>query len=171
MSSGPHRPHHLPQYVGGENHCAYLCHRKAVTTDAIADVDGRPSPDEFAIRKNSDPTRERHPDFDAAARLSVQAEGKTDLLKISFPHRDPMFAAEFAEALAAKQRSVLTCRNPFRLFDVQRKQLKEEVQKSRIESFSVAVSILSTIRALSFSTVPTTYRILQRDVSGWGNQR
>jgi hypothetical protein len=28
--------------------------------------------------------------------MSVQAEGKTDLLKISFPHRDPVIAATVA---------------------------------------------------------------------------
>jgi hypothetical protein len=31
--------------------------------------------------------------------IVVQAEGKTDLLKISFRHRDPVIAAEFVNAL------------------------------------------------------------------------
>jgi polysaccharide biosynthesis transport protein len=80
---------------------------------------------------------------------SVQAEGKTDLLKISFPHRDPVIAAEFvnalAEALVAKQAELLNVPGAFQFFDVQRKQLEEEVQKtaSRFESFSAAVSIYS----------------------------
>lgn len=78
---------------------------------------------------------------------SVQAEGKTDLLKISFPHRDPVIAAEFvnalADALVAKQAELLNVPGAFQFFDVQRKKLEEEVQKaaSRLESFSAAVSI------------------------------
>jgi polysaccharide biosynthesis transport protein len=80
---------------------------------------------------------------------SVQAEGKTDLLKISFPHRDPVIAAEFvnalAEVLVAKQAELLNVPGAFQFFDVQRKQLEEEVQKaaSRFESFSAAVSMYS----------------------------
>jgi uncharacterized protein involved in exopolysaccharide biosynthesis len=81
--------------------------------------------------------------------MSAQAEGKTDLLKISFPHRDPLIAAEFvnalADALVAKQAELLNVPGAFQFFDVQRKQLQEEVQKaaSRLESFSAAVSIYS----------------------------
>lgn len=81
--------------------------------------------------------------------MSVQPEGKTDLLKISFPHRDPVIAAEFvnalADALVAKQVELLNVPGAFQFFDVQRKQLQEEVQKaaSRLESFSAAVSIYS----------------------------
>jgi polysaccharide biosynthesis transport protein len=81
--------------------------------------------------------------------MSVQAEGKTDLLKISFPHRDPVIAAEFvnalADALVAKQAELLNVPGAFQFFDVQRKQLEEEVQKaaSRLESFSAVVSIYS----------------------------
>jgi uncharacterized protein involved in exopolysaccharide biosynthesis len=81
--------------------------------------------------------------------MSAQAEGKTDLLKISFPHRDPVIAAEFvnalADALVAKQAELLNVPGAFQFFDVQRKQLQEEVQKaaSRLESFSAAVSIYS----------------------------
>ncbi|OAF07544.1 hypothetical protein AYJ54_00235 [Bradyrhizobium centrolobii] len=81
--------------------------------------------------------------------MSARAEGKTDLLKISFPHRDPVIAAEFvnalADALVAKQAELLNVPGAFQFFDVQRKQLQEEVQKaaSRLESFSAAVSIYS----------------------------
>ena len=108
------------------------------------------------IRKNSDPTRGRHPDFDAAALLSVQVEGKTDVLKISFPHRDPVISAEFvnalADALVAKQAELLNVPGAFPFFDVQRKQLEEELQKaaSRLESFSAAVSIYSINDQRSF---------------------
>jgi succinoglycan biosynthesis transport protein ExoP len=49
--------------------------------------------------------------------MSVRAEGKTDLLKISFPHRDPVIAAEFAnrlaEALVAKQAELLNVPGAF----------------------------------------------------------
>jgi uncharacterized protein involved in exopolysaccharide biosynthesis len=81
--------------------------------------------------------------------MSAQAEGKTDLLKISFPHRNPVIAAEFvnalADALVAKQAELLNVPGAFRFFDVQSKQLEEEVQKaaSKLESFSAAVSIYS----------------------------
>ncbi|MFB9266912.1 GumC family protein [Bradyrhizobium erythrophlei] len=81
--------------------------------------------------------------------MSAQAEGKTDLLKISFPHRDPVIAAEFvnalADALVAKQVELLNVPGAFQFFDVQRKQLQEEVQKAatRLESFSAEVSIYS----------------------------
>jgi succinoglycan biosynthesis transport protein ExoP len=81
--------------------------------------------------------------------MSVQAEGKTDLLKISFPHRDPVIAAEFvnalADALVAKQAELLNVPGAFQFFDVQRKQLQEVVQKaaSGLESFSAAVMIYS----------------------------
>ncbi|MEK9284623.1 MULTISPECIES: hypothetical protein [unclassified Bradyrhizobium] len=81
--------------------------------------------------------------------MSAQAEGKTDLLKISFPHRDPVIAAEFvnalADALVAKQVELLNVPGAFQFFVVQRKQLQEEVQKaaSRLENFSAAVSIYS----------------------------
>lgn len=73
-----------------------------------------------------------------------------------------MIAAEFvntlAEALVAKQAELLNVPGAFQFFDVQRKQLEEEVQKAatRLESFSAAVSIYSsTISALSFSGVRT----------------
>ena len=81
--------------------------------------------------------------------IVVQAEGKTELLKISFPHRDPVVAAEFVnalvDALVAKQAELLNVPGAFQFFDVQRKQLEEEVQKaaSRLEAFSAAVSIYS----------------------------
>jgi polysaccharide biosynthesis transport protein len=81
--------------------------------------------------------------------ISVQAEGKTDVLKISFPHRDPVIAAEFVnalvDALVAKEAELLNVPGALQLFDVQRKQLEEEVQKaaSRLESYSAAVSIYS----------------------------
>jgi uncharacterized protein involved in exopolysaccharide biosynthesis len=81
--------------------------------------------------------------------ISVQAEGKTDLLKISFPHRDPAIAAEFVnalvDALVAKKADLLNVPGAFEFFDVQRKQLDEEVQKaaSGLERFSAAVSIYS----------------------------
>jgi uncharacterized protein involved in exopolysaccharide biosynthesis len=81
--------------------------------------------------------------------ISVQAEGKTDLLKISFPHRDPVIAAEFVNALVhalvAKEAELLNVPGAFHFFDVQRKQLEEEVREaaSRLESFSAAVSIYS----------------------------
>jgi uncharacterized protein involved in exopolysaccharide biosynthesis len=79
--------------------------------------------------------------------MSVQAEGKTDLLKISFPHRDPVIAAEFVNALAvalvAKEAELLNVPGAF--LDAQRKQAEEEVQEaaSKLESFSAAVSIYS----------------------------
>ncbi|MBV9520632.1 MAG: hypothetical protein JO068_21220, partial [Hyphomicrobiales bacterium] len=81
--------------------------------------------------------------------MFVQAEGKTDLLKISFSHRDPVIAAEFVnalvDALLAKEAELINVPGAFQFFDVQRKQLEEEVQKaaSRLESFSAAVSIYS----------------------------
>jgi uncharacterized protein involved in exopolysaccharide biosynthesis len=74
--------------------------------------------------------------------MSVQAEGKTDLLKISFPHRDPVIAAEFvnalADALVAKQAELLNAPGAFQFFDVQRKQLEEEVPPRLHRSFSSA---------------------------------
>jgi uncharacterized protein involved in exopolysaccharide biosynthesis len=81
--------------------------------------------------------------------MFVKAEGKTDLLKISFSHRDPVIAAEFVnalvDALIAKQAELLNVPGAFNFFDAQRKQLEEEVQKaaSRLESFSAALSIYS----------------------------
>ena len=81
--------------------------------------------------------------------ILVRAEGKTDLLKISFSHRDPVIAAEFVnalvDALVAKEAELLNVPGAFQFFDVQRKQLEEDVQKaaSRLESFSAAASIYS----------------------------
>ena len=81
--------------------------------------------------------------------MFVQADGKTDLLKISFPHRDPVIAAEFVnalvDALVAKEAELVNVPGAFHFFDVQRKQLEEEVQEaaSKLESFSAAVSIYS----------------------------
>jgi hypothetical protein len=56
-----------------------------------------------------------------------------------------MIAAEFVNTLADKQAELLNVPGAFRFFDVQRKQLEEEVQKaaSRLESFSAVVSIYS----------------------------
>jgi hypothetical protein len=74
--------------------------------------------------------------------IVVQAEGKTGLLKISFPHRDPVIAAEFVNALVnvlvEVEAELVNVPGAFHFFDVQRKKLEEEGQKaaSSLESFS-----------------------------------
>jgi polysaccharide biosynthesis transport protein len=79
--------------------------------------------------------------------VSAQPEGKSDLLKISFRHRDPVVAADFVNALAdslnARQAELLNVPGAF--FEMERKRLKEEVQKaaSNLEKFSAAVAIYS----------------------------
>jgi uncharacterized protein involved in exopolysaccharide biosynthesis len=107
--------------------------------------------DSDITRSTADQTRRKNGILISKLRRSmfVKAEGKTDLLKISFSHRDPVIAAEFVnalvDALIAKQAELLNVPGAFDFFDAQRKQLEEEVQNaaSRLESFSAALSIYS----------------------------
>jgi uncharacterized protein involved in exopolysaccharide biosynthesis len=107
--------------------------------------------DSDITRSTADQTRRKNGILISKLRRSmfVKAEGKTDLLKISFSHRDPVIAAEFVnalvDALIAKQAELLNVPGAFDFFDAQRRQLEEEVQKaaSRLESFSAALSIYS----------------------------
>jgi polysaccharide biosynthesis transport protein len=81
--------------------------------------------------------------------ITAKAEGRTDLLKISFRHRDPVIAAEFlnhlANALVATQADLVQVPGAGTFFQQQAKRLEAEAEKAAtdLRNFSVAASIYS----------------------------
>jgi polysaccharide biosynthesis transport protein len=81
--------------------------------------------------------------------ISAKAEGRTDLLKISFRHRDPVLAAEFlnllANAFVATQADLVQVPGAQIFFQQQTKRLEAEAEKAGadLRNFSVAASIYS----------------------------
>lgn len=81
--------------------------------------------------------------------ITAKAEGRTDLLKISFRHRDPVIAAEFlnqlANALVATQADLVQVPGAGTFFQQQAKRLEAESEKaaSDLRNFSVEASIYS----------------------------
>jgi succinoglycan biosynthesis transport protein ExoP len=81
--------------------------------------------------------------------ITAKAEGRTDLLKMSFRHRDPVIAAEFlnqlANALVATQADLVQVPGAQIFFQQQTKRLEAEAEKAAtdLRNFSVAASIYS----------------------------
>lgn len=81
--------------------------------------------------------------------ISTKAEGRSDLLRISFRHRDPAIGAEFlnhlANSLVATQADLVQVPGADIFFQQQTKRLEEAAEKagSDLRNFSVAASIYS----------------------------
>ncbi|XIA62302.1 hypothetical protein ACFIOY_22070 [Bradyrhizobium sp. TZ2] len=100
---------------------------------------------------NADVLRDKQLAQVAALRslITAKAEGRTDLLKIAFRHRDPAIAAEFlnqlANALAATQADLVQVPGAQVFFQQQTKRLEAEAEKAAtdLRNFSVTASIYS----------------------------
>jgi polysaccharide biosynthesis transport protein len=106
--------------------------------------------------------------------MSVHAERKSDVLKISFRHRDAVIAAEFVNALSdsliVRHADLLSV--PGSVLDVQRKRLEEDVQQaaSKLERLSSIYSIseqrtllLKQASELAGSIISTRGSIVDRE--------
>jgi succinoglycan biosynthesis transport protein ExoP len=84
-------------------------------------------------------------------RISTKPEGRSDLLRISFRHRDPAVAAEFmnelANALVATQADLVHVPGADIFFQQQSKRLEQEAEKAGtdLRNFSVSASIYSVV--------------------------
>ena len=106
-------------------------------------------PDE--AQNNVDALRDKELREVAALRglIAAKGEGRTDLLKISFRHRDPVIAADFlnqlANALVATQADLVQVPGAGTFFQQQAKRLETEAEKAGtdLRNFSVEASIYS----------------------------
>lgn len=82
-------------------------------------------------------------------RISARAEGRSDLLRITFRYRDPVIAAEFvnelANSLVLTQADLVQIPGADIFFEQQNKRLEAEAEKAGtdLRNFSVAASIYS----------------------------
>ncbi len=100
---------------------------------------------------NADDDKDNHQEVVAALRglISAKAEGRSDLLRISFRYPDPSIAAEFlnelANALVATQADLVQVPGADVFFEQQTKRLEQETEKAgtALRNFSVSASIYS----------------------------
>ncbi len=103
------------------------------------------------INANADVLRDKQLSQVAALRglITAKAEGRTDLLKIAFRHRDPAIAVEFlnqlANALVATQADLVQVPGAQVFFQQQTKRLEAEAEKAAtdLRNFSVTAAIYS----------------------------
>ena len=76
--------------------------------------------------------------------ITVKPEVKANLIRISFGHRDPVVAAEFANALAraliSRQAELWSWPGAVNFFEVQRQKFEEDVRKAYAEFTSFIAS-------------------------------
>jgi polysaccharide biosynthesis transport protein len=111
----------------------------------------KPRPEVNEAKDDASETNDKHLEAVAALRdlISAKAEGRSDLLRISFRYRDPAVAAEFlnelANALVATQADLVQVPGADIFFQQQTKRLEHEAESAGtdLRNFSVAAAIYS----------------------------
>ena len=109
----------------------------------------KPRTEANGAKDNANETKDNHQQLVAGLRdfISAKAEGRSDILRVSFRHPDPAIAAKFlnelANALIATQGDLIPGADVF--FQQQTKRLEQEAEKAGtdLRNFSVAAAIYS----------------------------
>jgi succinoglycan biosynthesis transport protein ExoP len=111
----------------------------------------KPQIETNGAKDNANDTNDNHQQLVARLRdlISARAEGRSDILRVSFRHPDPAIAAKFlnelADALIATQGDLVQVPGADVFFQQQTKRLEQEAEKASVElrNFSVAAAIYS----------------------------
>jgi polysaccharide biosynthesis transport protein len=111
----------------------------------------KPRTEANGAKDNANETEDNHQQLVAGLRglISAKAEGRSDILRVSFRHPDPAIAATFLNALAnaliATQGDLVQIPGADVFFQQQTKRLEQEAEKAGtdLRNFSVAATIYS----------------------------